>query len=207
MTVYSRLTMLTANVNTPPKSYLLALLMLAVMTLQGCVVAVGAAGAMAAKVANDRRTVGAQLDDQNASSAVAYQWSGNETLKEQANLQVDIYNGVALLTGQVPAQPLVAEAVSLAKKVEYVRKIHNQIRVAEPLSASRQAKDIWIASKVRAKLLADERIPAMQVKVIVQNSEVFLMGRLSNQEATAAVDVARNVEGVSKVIRALEIMQ
>ncbi len=188
------------------RNALYALLLTAIFTLQGCVVAVGAAGAVAAKVANDRRTVGAQLDDQNASSAVAFQWSKSEALKKQAKLQADVYNGVALLTGQVPSQQLLNEAVALAKNVEYIKKFHNQIRVAQPIGATTQANDIWLASKVRAKLIADDRVPAMQVKVIVQNSEVFLMGRLSNQEATAAVDIARNVNGVGRVIRALELI-
>lgn len=189
------------------KTTLLGLLLAAAVTLQGCVVAVGAAGAMAAKVANDRRTVGTQLDDQNADSAVAYQWSKSDALKEQANLQVDVYNGVALLTGQAPSQALLDEAVNRAQEVEYLKKIHNQIRIAQPIGAGTQANDIWLASKVRAKIVADERVPALQVKVVVQDSEVFLMGRLSNVEATAAVDIARNVTGVARVVRAFEIIQ
>lgn len=177
------------------------------LNLQGCVVAVGAAGAVAAKVANDRRTVGTQLDDQNADTAVSYQWSKSDTLKEQANLQVDVYNGVALLTGQAPTQGLIDEAVRRAQEVGYLKKIHNQIRIGEPIGAGTQANDIWLASKVRAKIVADERVPALQVKVVVQDSEVFLMGRLTNLEATAAVDIARNVTGVARVIRAFEIAQ
>lgn len=189
------------------KISLLGLLVASILTLQGCVVAVGAAGAMAAKVANDRRTVGTQLDDQNADSAVAYQWSKSEALKEQANLQVDVYNGVALLTGQAPSQALLNEAVNRAQEVSYLKKIHNQIRIAQPIGAGTQANDIWLASKVRAKIVADERVPALQVKVVVQDSEVFLMGRLSNFEATAAVDIARNITGVARVVRAFEIIQ
>lgn len=189
------------------KTTLMGLLLAAVVTLQGCVVAVGAAGAMAVKVANDRRTVGTQLDDQNADSAVAYQWSKSDALKEQANLQVDVYNGVALLTGQAPSQALLDEAVNRAQEVAYLKKIHNQIRIAQPIGAGTQANDIWLASKVRAKIVADERVPALQVKVVVQDSEVFLMGRLSNVEATAAVDIARNITGVARVVRAFEIIQ
>ncbi|MEW9797151.1 division/outer membrane stress-associated lipid-binding lipoprotein [Alteromonas sp. CYL-A6] len=181
-------------------------LLLGALCLQGCVVAVGAAGAMAAKVANDRRTVGTQLDDQNASSAVAFQWSKSEALKNEANLEVDVYNGIALLTGQAPSQTLIDEAVSLARQVEYITKIHNQIRLGPPVDAVTQANDIWLASKVRTQIVADERVPALQVKVIVQNSEVFLMGKLTNQEATAAVDIARNTTGVGRVVRAFEIL-
>jgi len=180
--------------------------LLIVIQLQGCIAAVGATGVLAAKVANDRRTVGTQLDDQNASSAVAYQWSKSDSLKEQTNIQVDVYNGIALLTGQAPTQELINEAVERAQNVSYIKKIHNQIRIAEPIGAGTQANDIWLASKVRAKIIADERVPALQVKVIVQDSEVFLMGRLSNAEATAAVDIARNITGVARVVRAFEII-
>ena len=178
-----------------------------IFTLQGCVVAVGAAGAMAAKVANDRRTVGTQLDDQNADAAVSYQWSKSDALKERANLQVDVYNGVALLTGQAPDQGLIDEAVRRTQEVSYIKKIHNQIRIGESIGAGTQANDIWLASKVRTKIVADERVPALQVKVAVQDSEVFLMGRLTNLEATAAVDIARNITGVARVVRAFEIVQ
>ena len=180
--------------------------LLFVMQLQGCVVAVGAAGAMAAKVANDRRTVGTQLDDQNAGRSVAYQWSKSEALKEQTNLQVDMYNGIALLTGQAPTQALIDEAVRRAQEVDYLKKIHNQIRIGEPIGAGTQANDIWLASKVRTKIVADERVPALQVSVVVQDSEVFLMGRLTNAEANAAVDIARNITGVARVVRAFEII-
>ncbi|NDV90264.1 BON domain-containing protein [Alteromonas sp. 345S023] len=180
--------------------------LLVVMQLQGCVAAFGAAGAMAAKVANDRRTVGTQLDDQNAGRAVAYQWAKSDALKAQTNLQADVYNRVLLLTGQAPSQALIDEAVERAQSVSYIKKIHNQIRIAEPIGAGTQANDIWLASKVRAKIIADERVPALQIKVIVQDSEVFLMGQLTNLEATTAVDIARNITGVARVVRAFEII-
>ena len=88
-----------------------------------------------------------------------------------------------------------------------IKKIHNQIRIGEAIGAGTQANDLWLASKVRTKIVADERVPALQVKVVVQDSEVFLMGRLTNLEATAAVDIARNITGVARVVRAFEIVQ
>ena len=69
--------------------------------------------------------MGTQLDDQNADAAVSYQWSKSDALKEQANLQVDLYNGVALLTGQAPSQSLIDEAVRRAQEVSYIKKIFN----------------------------------------------------------------------------------
>lgn len=179
----------------------------ALVNLNGCaLVAVGAAGALTAKVAKDRRTVGTQLDDQTAEGQVAYQWSKSDTLKKSANLQIDVYNGVALITGQAPSQTLIDEAVAAVEKVDYITKIHNQLRLKMPIDASAQATDIWLASKVKTNLVADERVPSLQVKVIVQDSEVFLMGRVTNQEGTYAVEIARNINGVKRVIRAFEII-
>ncbi len=179
---------------------------LASSMLSGCaVVALGTAGVVVNNVAQDRRTVGTQLDDQTAENQVAYQFSRDETLKNQTRLQVDVYNGVALLTGQAPSQALVSAAEAAANRVPYVEKVHNQIRLAQPIGAKAQANDLLLASLIKTKLLADEAIPSIQVEVIVQNAEVFLMGRVTNQEATAAIELVRNVDGVKQVIRAFEI--
>ena len=183
-----------------------ALLGVAALTQSGCaVVAVGAAGTVAAVSANDRRTVGTQLDDTNIAGRVAYQLALVEALRADANIRVEVYNSVVLLTGQAPTQRLRQLAVDATQKVENISKIHNQIRIGSPATASTQANDIWIASKVRAQFVTDERVPTLNVSVIVEDAEVFLMGRLTTAEANAAVDVARNVKGVKKVVRAFEL--
>lgn len=181
-------------------------LVTAATAMSGCaVVALGTAGVVASNVAQDRRTVGTQLDDQNAENQVAYKLSQNEALKEQARLQVDVYNGVALLTGQAPSQQLVDAAQETAKLVPYIEKVHNQVRVGPPIDAAAQVNDLWLASKIKTQMLANEDVPSVQVEVIVQNGEVFLMGRVTNQEATATIELVRNVNGVKQVIRAFEI--
>jgi osmotically-inducible protein OsmY len=178
----------------------------ALLAQSGCaVVAVGAAGTVAAVSANDRRTVGTQLDDTTTEGKIAYQLAQVDALKEYTNIQVNVYNGVALLTGQAPNDDLKQQAIAATQKVDNIVKIHNQIRIGSPINASTQANDIWIGSKIRANFVSDERVPTLNVQVIVENSEVFLMGKLSTLEANAAVDIARNVKGVSKVTRAFEI--
>jgi osmotically-inducible protein OsmY len=174
--------------------------------LQSCaVVAIGAVGATAL-VANDRRTVGTQIDDQNAENRISILLAKHEEIAETAHIRIDVFNKVALLTGQAPQQHLIEEAEDLIKDVEYVTKVHNQIRVGEPISASSSSYDFWLASKVRSKILASDKVPALQVNVIVENKEVFLMGKVTNLEATTAVDIARHVDGVTRVVRAFEIL-
>lgn len=185
---------------------LFLLLINTIMWLQGCAVVALGGGATIASVATDRRTVGTQLDDTNAEGAIVFRWSKNAELKETAKLNVDVYNGVALLTGQVPSAALAAEAEDIAKGVSHIRKVHNQLRVGPILSAGTQANDIWLANKIRAKILADKVVPSGQIQVIVEDAEVFLIGRLNNLEATTAVEIARQTKGVARVIRAFELM-
>ncbi len=180
-----------------------------VLTVQtGCVVlAVGAAGTVAAVSANDRRTLGTQLDDTTTAGKVAYELGQSKALKERTNIQVHVYNSVALLTGQAPSEALRNEALQAAQRVDNIDKIHNQIRIGEPIGASTQANDLWLASNIRAQFVADETVPMLNVEVIVENSEVFLMGSLTMQEANVAVDIARNVSGVKQVTRAFDIIK
>ena len=176
------------------------------LTQTGCtILAVGAAGTVAAVSANDRRTVGTQLDDTTTQGRVAYQLSQIDALKEFTNIQVNVYNRVALLTGQAPNRELKRQAIAAAQKVANISKIHDQIRIGSPISATAQANDIWLRSKIIAEFASEESVPTLNVEVIVENSEVFLMGYLHTQEANAAVDIARNISGISRVTRAFEI--
>ena len=190
----------------PLRISLVAFAIATTLTQSGCaIVAVGAAGTVAAVSANDRRTVGTQLDDTTTQGKIAYQLALIDALKEYTNIQVNVYKGVALLTGQAPNDDLKERAIRATQNVENIVKIHNQIRIGSPISASAQANDIWLASKIRANFVTDERVPTLNIEVIVENKEVFLMGYLTTQEANAAVDIARNIEGVAKVTRAFEI--
>ena len=70
-----------------------------------------------------------------------------------------------------------------------------------------QAKDILIANALRAKLLINEEIESNRINVVVNGGDVFLMGLLDNQQATRAVEIARNINNVKSVVRVFEIIQ
>ena len=65
---------------------------------------------------------------------------------------------------------------------------------------------MWLVSKIKTKLLADKRVDGLHIDVAVENSEVFLMGLVSESEADIAVEIARNVSGVTQVIKAFEYL-
>lgn len=173
----------------------------------GCaVMAVGTAGAAATASATDRRTVGTQIDDKTTQSRVRSAINDIPQVKDEAAISVDVYNGQVLLTGQAPLQTMIVNVENSVSVVQNVTKIHNQIRLGSPIPATSTMNDVWLASKIKTMMLADEKIPLFKLDLIVEDSEVFIMGLLTKEEAAAAVEAARNVDGVTKVIRVMELI-
>jgi osmotically-inducible protein OsmY len=186
--------------------FIATIITFSLLTQTGCaVVAVGAAGTAAAVSANDRRTVGTQIDDKTTQSRVRSAINAHTEIKEEAAISVDVYNGQVLLTGQAPTQAMINKAEAAAQSIGNVVKVHNQVRLGSPIPATSTMNDVWLASKLKTQMLASDRVPMLKLDVTVEDSEVFIMGLLTKEEASAAVEVARNVKGVTKVIRVMEL--
>ena len=170
----------------------ITLVALLALTLAGC-------------AAKDRRTLGSQIDDNSIVVKAGNVIEANKTLDEKAHINVDSYNGVVLLTGQAQDQSMVEQAEQLVRTVQGVKDVQNQIRVANPTSFTTRSRDSWITTRVKSLLLGDKEVSALNIRVVTENGEVFLMGIVSELEADKAVEVARHVNGVSRVIKAFEI--
>ncbi|WP_200897596.1 division/outer membrane stress-associated lipid-binding lipoprotein [Arsukibacterium ikkense] len=176
----------------------------AVLLLQGCAAAVVAGGATAATSANDRRTLGSQLDDNSIVIRARRAIGTADSIPKTSNINVTSYNGVILLTGQVSNNTVKQQAELLIKDTPGVRDIHNQLRLGNSTSLTTRTRDSWITTKVKSQLLANDEVAGLNIKVVTENAEVFLMGLVQGAEADKAVDIARHVEGVSRVIKAFE---
>jgi osmotically-inducible protein OsmY len=185
---------------------LIAALLLSTVLLQGCAAVLVGAGVGAASAAHDRRTLGTQVDDSTLSGRVSKAISQDAALKQQSKINVEVFNGITLLVGQTPNENLKRQAELAVSSVKNIGNIHNQIRVREPIPGSAVSHDVWLNTKVSASLVSDKRIDGLHISVTVEDSEVFLMGLVTAQEADIAVDVARNVTGVVQVVKAFEYL-
>lgn len=181
----------------------LLLLLVTSWLLQGCAAAVLAGGATAVTSAGDPRTLGSQIDDKSIQVKVIRALDEHPETKKKGNINMTSYNGVVLLTGQVPNER-VREVAGEISKVEGVKDVHNQLRVGSEISFGTGSKDSWITTRIKSKFLADKNVSGLNVKVVTENGEVFLMGLVSQREADQAVALARNVDGVARVIKAFE---
>ncbi|MAL83743.1 MULTISPECIES: division/outer membrane stress-associated lipid-binding lipoprotein [Idiomarina] len=182
----------------------LPVIFISLLALQGCAaVAVGAA-AVGISSATDPRTIGTQVDDQTIEMKTNAKLGNDEQLEDSRVIAVS-YDTNVLLIGQVPSESLKRRAEDVIRDTNGINKIFNQLRIGSKASATVRAGDSWITSKVKLKFANNKSIDATNIKVVTENGEVFLLGHVSQAEAEAAVEVARNVDGVGRVIKALTI--
>jgi osmotically-inducible protein OsmY len=172
--------------------------------LAACVPAVVGGAAAGGAIAADRRTSGFYIEDENIElKAVKYV---ETTLGENTHINVTSYNRNVLLTGEAPDEAIKANAEAFVKSIENVRTITNEIMVGPKTDLSSRSNDTYLTSKVKTKFVTENQFPANYVKVITENSVVYLMGIVTAAEADAAVAIASNTDGVNKVVKVFEYM-
>jgi osmotically-inducible protein OsmY len=181
-------------------------MLIAILPLaQGCApLIVGGAAATGVVVAQDRRTVGTITEDQGIELKV----SGRirDRFSDGAYINVTSYNRTVLLTGQVPDAQSRTDVERIARGVENVRYVHNELAVAGVSSFTSRSNDSIITSKVKARFLDSQKFNALNVKVVTENGVVYLLGLVKKQEADDATEIARTTSGVQKVVRVFEYL-
>lgn len=176
---------------------------LAVITsLPACVPVVVGGAAAGGAVAADRRTSGIYVEDENIElKAVKYV---ETTLGENTHINITSYNRNVLLTGEAPDEATKAKAEAFVKGITNVRAVTNEILIGPKTSLSSRSNDTYLTSKVKSQFVTENKFQANYVKVVTENSVVYLLGIVNQAEADAAVDIARNTDGVDKVVKVFE---
>ncbi len=178
---------------------------LAVAALSACAPIMVGGAVTGALVAVDRRTSGAQLDDQGIELRAA------NRLREQipegrARVSVTSYNRRALLTGEAASEAIKAQAGQIVSQVDNVTEIINEIGVASSPTLKERATDTLITGRVKASLVDAKDLSANAFKVVTERGTVYLMGRVTQREADRATEIARYTSGVQRVVRSFEIL-
>jgi len=186
-----------------PLLAVLALIMGASMLLSACVpVVIGAAVAGTALVVADRRSVGAQADDEAIELKIQNNIGG--TFGDRVHVNATSYNGIVLLTGEVPTAELKTQVEQIARTTPKVRRVDDELAVGAVTTIGARSNDSYITSKVKARLVETNKVPANLVKVVTERQIVYLMGILSHAEADAAAQIAATTSGVQRVVKVFE---
>tara|TARA_B100001971_G_C18017254_1_gene445471 strand:- start:89 stop:694 length:606 start_codon:yes stop_codon:yes gene_type:complete len=185
---------------------LLALLLTATFLISGCgIILVTTAAVSAIDVIRDRREIGTLWDDNKMELSLRQSISKNEQI-DNANVSVTAFNGIALLTGEVPDQRAIDQILDLAKSHPDASQVINRIELAGKTNLNSRANDSWITGRVKSAMLTSGTIDTTKIKVVTERANVYLMGLVSRSEAEAAVVVTRSVPGVVRVIKVFEYL-
>jgi osmotically-inducible protein OsmY len=180
------------------------LALLAAATLGGCAAVVVGGAVGTAMVVSDRRTSGVQLEDQNIELKAATRI--RETVGERGHISATSYSRVVLLTGEVASEADRAAIEQTISRIENVRSIVNELAVMGSTSLTARSNDAILTSQIKATYLDAKDLHANTIKVVTERGTVYLMGRVTEREATRASELARGVAGVQKVVKIFEIL-
>ena len=176
----------------------------AVTALGGCVpMIVGGAMAGGAMMVIDRRTSGTQVEDQAIELKAASRVRDLATL---GHVNITSYNRMLLVTGEVPTEDDKRRVEEALQRVEQVRSVLNELEVTGNSSITSRSNDSLLSTKVKATFVDTKDLQAPAIKVVTERGTVFLMGTVTEREATRSADVAASVPGVKKVVRAFEVI-
>lgn len=182
-------------------------LIAAAVTLAACsptTAAVGAGATVGATAVQDRGVEGAAKD-----TWIRAQIS-QKLLAHSGDLYLDVHlqvqNGRVLLSGTVPTPQARVEAVRIAWMPDGVREVINEIELSDDSSFSDLARDLWIMTRLRAKLLGDKDVNSLNVSIESVNQSVYLIGVVhSEDELNRVVGHAKTVPYVRRVVSYLTL--
>ena len=185
------------------KALVISVLGITAIGLAGCFPVVATGIVTGALSVSDRRTTGAQAEDQTI-EIKAFNRFRERFKSSQISLSVVSFNRIALVTGYVPDEATKAEAARLVSSIENVRNSLNEVVVGLPPSIRTYGSDTILTTRVKASMLEAKDLQAQVIKVYTESSTVFLMGIVTEREANRAADIASRVSGVRRVVRAFE---
>lgn len=165
---------------------------------------VGGAAMTGAVVATDRRSSGAQLDDQGIELRAANRL--RDQMGSRARISVTSYNRRALLTGEVANERDKALAYEIVAKTDNVASVFNELDITNSPTFKEKAEDTLLTGRVKAGLVDTKNLSTNSFKVVSERGSVFLMGRVTQREADQATEVARTTKGAQRVVRLFEII-
>jgi osmotically-inducible protein OsmY len=171
-------------------------------SLSGCVGLVVGGAVAGTMAASDRRTFGAQTEDKTI--AVKADVRVRNVVGDAGHVNVNAFNRKALVTGEVRDQAMKDAVGREVQAIEGVQSVVNELEIAGPASYTSRSNDTLLTTKVKASLVDAKDISANSFKVVTERGAVYLMGRVTQFEANRASEIARGVNGVTKVVRVFE---
>lgn len=178
-------------------------LLICLLTLQGCVAAFIAGATAGGLVVYDQRSF-EMINTDNTIRHKGQVWLAKDPVFKGSHITLSSFNRIVLLTGQTPKASVRVTAEKLAHSIPNVKRVYNEITIGQPTSIAQRTMDTWITTAIKTQMLTKKGLRSGSIKVITENSTVFLMGKVTHDQANIAVDIARRTDDVRKVVKVFQ---
>ena len=177
-------------------------------SIQSPLVVVSGVGIGYAMMQSHKRTFKKYWNDNQLDRAITREIKKDPQLTTAArrvtHVNVTVFNGVVLLTGEVPLQNQIARIIDIASSYAASRQVINRIELAGKSNFNSRANDVLLTAQVRASVLDSEYLDGHKIKVVTERANVYLMGTVTRGEADIAAEIARSISGVVRVVKVFE---
>jgi osmotically-inducible protein OsmY len=122
------------------------------------------------------------------------------------DVSADVYMGDVLLTGAVDGSEQDQQAEAIARKVEGVKQVYNEIQITDMVDVATRLRDTRIELKVKFAVMAGAGVRYANYRWRAINGTVYLFGTaLTQDELDAVYDKVRGLDEVEKLVTHLRI--
>jgi osmotically-inducible protein OsmY len=168
------------------------------LSVSACFPLMAGGAVMTGFVAVDRRTSGAMLEDQSIELKISSRI--RDALGEKVHISVTSYNRKVLLTGEAPDQQDKERAGEIAKNIDNITSVWNEVGVTSITTLTERTNDLVMAGRIKADLIDAKDLFSNAYKIVVERGTVYVMGRITAREAKRVSSVVSGVTGVKKVV-------
>ena len=178
---------------------------LLVTVLSGCIAAaIGAVTVASVDVVHDRRSAGEYFDDGAIEATLKQHILRDSALRKSTHVNGTSFNGIFLLTGELPDENTKQQLTDYATNIKGVRQVVDETRISGKTAFFSRTNDTWLTAKVKSILLKQLHLDANRIKVKSEYGNVYLMGVVTPEEADQATQIASAVRGVVRVVKVFE---
>jgi hyperosmotically inducible protein len=160
---------------------------------------------MLATAAHAEKSAGQVVDDNTINATVKSELIGSKETKARS-INVETYKGVVQLSGFAATEAEKEAAGRLAKAVDGVREVRNNISIGADTTLTQKLDDSVTTAKVKAALIETKDVRSNDINVETRSGVVQLSGFVpTDAMREKAGVVALRVEGVKQIDNVLQV--
>ena len=154
-------------------------------------------------IALDPRSLGTQIDDSLMQQNLRARLLSTDK-SYIISVKTKVLDGRIFLTGKVNSVEDKLKITKLAWEIKGARSVNNDLQIKEKFNFKRSAKDLLITSQLRAALIGNKNIKAVNYNIDTYKKKVYVYGIAQNKkERDEVIKEAKQILDVEDVVTSI----